>query len=463
MLKVQKGLLFSVFFFWFSSFLLMSSSLFITNSSAAGNTAHYIVINDEISKGMAAYVEKAIENAKETEASSVIIAIDTYGGEVDAAISITNHIDSLGSIPVSAFVIDKAWSAGAMIALSCDNIYMQEGSSIGSAAPVSGGGGKTVELGEKFVSAIRAKFTALAEKNGHPSNLAAAMVDKDIEISKVSEKGKLLNLTSKQAKSLKFAANVFESKEQFFESLSIPTENILIVERGPFEIFVGFLTSAMVTSLLMSLGFLLLYLEFQAPGIGWAGMGGVICLGLVFFGQYLISYAEQMDLILFGLGVLLLLIEIFALPGFGFSGIGGMACILLALYLAFVPFGVPDVPWEMQMLKETLLMILQSLVFSFIVFLILLKNIHRIPMLNSLVLSTSLPHLKIPGETAKKRVLVIGEIGETTSILRPIGKGAFNGELYDLIAEQGMIKSGKKVELVQIRDHELVVRAVKKS
>jgi membrane-bound serine protease (ClpP class) len=473
-------------------FILFAILLACTNLFGAGSSPHYISIDGEISPGMAAFVGRSVEEAKAVGAPAIVVGIDTFGGRVDSAIAITHHIEAAGEIPVYAYVEDKAWSAGALISLACGEIFMQHGATIGSATPVagSGGGNQPQVLGEKHVSAIRAKFRALAEKNGYNSDLAAAMVDEDIEIkevvrggkkrlitgseienlkaanklrqikiqSTVSEKGKLVNLTAERAKELGLASNVLASKDEVLTQFGF-SGPFVEVRRGPFEKAVGFLTSAAVSSMLLTLGFILLYLEFQAPGMSWAGISGVLCLALVFGGQYLIDYAEWIDVALFAVGIGLIALEVFVIPGFGFAGIGGITCLAIALYLAFVPFDVPRVPWEVDLTKRALLIILGSFVASFVGGMFLLGNLQYIPGLNKLVLTTTLAGRRAKrGKPPRDDSPLVGDEGEALSTLRPVGKGSFSGKIHDVVAEQGMVDRGAKVEVVGIRGNELIVR-----
>lgn len=459
-------------------------------TQALGEDVHYIPVDTEVNYGLAGFVKRGIADAREAGAKAIILGIDTFGGRVDACLDIVNHIDSASPIPIYAFIEDKAWSAGALIALANDGIFMRKGSSIGSAAPVASQGSDTKALGEKHVSAIRAKFRSVAEKKGYPPNLAAAMVDKDLEVREVlvdgkkqyltpdeiedvkkskskvevgewiSKKDKLLNLTAEQAKAYGFITAVTENTDAVLAAVKMGQANLIHVKRNWAEHSAGFVTGAMVSGLLLTIGILALYLEFQSPGFGWPGITGIICLALVFWGKYMVFLADWTEILLFSIGITLILIEIFVIPGFGFAGILGTVCVLLGIYLSFVPFIVPSQPWDYQRFQETLITILVSLTVSTVGIVTMIHYMKHIPLLNRLVLTETLEAHDVPATPKSNISEMVGRKGVCLTDLRPVGRARFGKKIMDVETETSFIRRGRKVVVSEARNNRILVREV---
>ncbi len=449
------------------------------------NKVYYIPVKGEINYGLASFIDRAISKAKENNVQLIILGIDTFGGRVDACLEIVDSIESTDNIPTVAFIEDKAWSAGALIALACEKIVMKKASSIGSAAPV---GGKGEELGEKYVSALRTKFSALAEKNGYPPNIARAMVDKEIQVQEVtidgkikylskqeiealkekrerfklgdiiSKEGKLLNLTYNAAKKYNVASAITNELSSLPGLYNLAGVDIVDVKRNWADHLAIFFTSTLVSSLLLSLGFIFIYMEFSEPGLGWPGLIGLMCFSLFFFGRYIVNLASWLDIILFSIGIIFIILEIFVIPGFGIPGIAGMILVLISLYLALSPYKIPRQPWDFETLQTNLLMILGNLTISIIAGFILFSNLHRIPLLNRIVLNKSMKDKEDnqysvePGEK-----LQLGDKGIALTDLRPVGRVRFEKKVYDAISQEGYIEKGKKVKIIEISGNRILV------
>ena len=154
-----------------------------------------IPIEGEIDKFQVVFLRRSIEKARDSEADTIIFTINTFGGRVDSALQMATLIGSLDDIHTVAYIpaepesLGVSWSAGALISLSSNAIYMAPGTSIGAAAPVLQSSEGAKAAGEKTVSAVRAQMAALAEKNGYPREIAIAMVDMDTELIEIRENG----------------------------------------------------------------------------------------------------------------------------------------------------------------------------------------------------------------------------------------------------------------------------------
>lgn len=452
-----------------------------------GEGAVYVIpVKGVIDLGLSGFIQRIAEDAKAAKARAVIFEIDTFGGRVDAAIQISKSIGELSPIPVVAYVTDRAWSAGALIALACPNIIMAPGSSIGSAEPRVGG--MTQEpTDEKTVSAVRAEFKALAEKNDHPKNLAQAMVDKDIELkevrirdktyilttdeieekksqfraheikilSSVIKKDKLLNLTAGEAEEFKLASAVLPDRTTLLDYFEL--SDYKIVESSPnwSEVLVRFLTHPVVSSILLTLGFLGMIFELRMPGFGVSGVIGLICLALFFWGHYLVGLVNWVEIALFCFGVILLLLEILVIPGFGIAGISGIILIVASIFLGLIkhPFQIPK-----NELIGAFNVITYAIIATFLVILLSLKFIPQTAIWKRFVLTGS--EMKEQGFRISVLEGYLGKQGKTSTILRPAGRALFGEEILDVVTEGDFIEKDKAIKVIKVEGNRIVVAGI---
>jgi membrane-bound serine protease (ClpP class) len=316
-----------------------------------------VPVTGVIELGLAPFIERSLEVAAAAGASVVILDIDTPGGRVDAAERIA---DALGdaSMPVFAFVNRRAFSAGALISLATDGIYMRPGSVIGAATPVDGQGQKAPE---KIVSAMRSEMRALAEARGLDPTVAESMVDEDIEIPGVVEAGKLLTLTTEEAVELGYA-NEVEDFPSLVAILGQAEAEVVDMDVNWAERIVRFLSNPVVAPFLLSLGFLGLLAEIKTPTFGMAGAAGLIALSLFFGSHLIVGLAGLEDVIVFGIGLVLVGVEVFVIPGFGLFGILGGLAILGGLYMSLLGSlpTMPDFTRAGMVMTTTVLILLVS-------------------------------------------------------------------------------------------------------
>ncbi|NLM38619.1 MAG: nodulation protein NfeD, partial [Firmicutes bacterium] len=246
----------------------------VSNAGAAGTggreqTVYVIPVYGEIDLGLAAFVKRSITSA-ERAGAAVLLEINTFGGLVEAATEIRDAVIRT-RVPVMSYVSDRAWSAGALIALAAPHIAMAPGSSIGAAEPRP--------MDEKTVSAIRGEFEATAERAGRDRRIAAAMVDADVEIEELSPKGKLLTLSAQKALEFGYADVIAASRSEALEQFGYTTVRVIEMELGWAERVARLVTNSTVSSLLLTLGFLGLIFEIATPGWGVPGTVGLISLG----------------------------------------------------------------------------------------------------------------------------------------------------------------------------------------
>ena len=321
----------------------------------------YIVpIQNTIDLGIPSFVNRAIDIAKSDNSELIIFDIDTFGGRVDAATQIKDAISET-EIPTIAFINRRAISAGSLISLSCDKIYMTEGATIGATSVVDMTGSKQSEKSQSY---MREEMAATAEKAGKNPDIARGMVDEELsfeflvingdslEIDDIEgrKEGKLITLTTELALKYGIADGKSESVEEIISSLGIENYNIITLNENWSEDLVRFLTDPTISSLLTTFGTIGIISELYSAGWGIGGTIGVVCLTLVLGAGYLTQLASSLDLLIIMAGLLLLVVEFIAIPGFGFFGIAGIGVLFYGLYLLLIP----DIPVSDEIYSQAL-------------------------------------------------------------------------------------------------------------
>ena len=302
-------------------------------ASAQAPTVYRIPVTGVVENGLAPFVARSLREAESQGAVAAFLDIDTPGGRIDAAERIADAVRN-ARIPVYGFVNPRAYSAGALIAISTNGIYMRPGAVIGAATPVDGQGTKA---SEKMVSAMRAEFRSMAEQRGLDPKLAEAMVDENVEIPGVVKKGQLLTLSTGEAVRLRFAKGlVADEARRCSRRLASPDAKVVTTEPNWAEGLVRFLTNPLVAPLLLSLGILGLVFEIKTGAFGLGGILSLVSLGLFFGSSLILGLAGWEEVLLLGLGAIALAVEIFILPGFGVAGVLGALAIVASMVLAMM-------------------------------------------------------------------------------------------------------------------------------
>lgn len=417
--------------------------------NAQSGAVHRIPVTGVVELGLAPFIERSLEEAAAVGARAVILDMDTPGGRIDAAERIADALRD-SPVPVYTLVNRRAISAGALIALSTDRIYMRPGSVMGAATPVDGSGTKA---SEKIVSVMRSEMRALAEEAGLDPEIAAAMVDEEIEIEGVVEAGKLLTLTTEDAEALGYAEEVADLPA-LLERLGHAGAPVVTAEANWAELVVRFFSNPMVAPFLLTLGFLGLITEIKTPTFGLAGMAGVVSLGLFFGSHMIIGLAGWEDLIIFGIGLALVGVEVFLIPGFGFFGLLGGIGILAGLYLSLIG-NLPTMPDFTQaglVLSTTIVLIAVSAW-------VLIRTLPASSRLaRSGIFLTDRMERAIGYESSVRRPELIGKVGKAITDLRPSGTALFEDERVDVVSESSWIMQGSPVRIVAAEGYRHVVR-----
>ncbi len=339
-----------------------------------------------IDLGLAPFVDRVLREATDAGAAAVILEINTFGGRVDAAVLIRDALLN-AKVPTVAFVNKRAISAGALIALAAEKILMGDGGTIGAATPVQAGqpGGPARPVEEKTVSYVRKEFRATAEARKRPPLVAEAMVDADVEIPGLIQKGKLLTLTTDEALKHKVADFRADTIEGVLKQLGLAGGELRRAFPNWAENLVRFLTHPIVSSLLITIGMLGIILEMRTPGFGVPGVLGISSIAFFFWGHWLVQLAGWEEMLLVGSGLVLLAVEIFVTPGFGLAGVLGIAALLSGLSLSLIGGGAT---WDF--ILKAVGRVIFSLLLAVVGSLVLLRFLPRLPFGKRLILETGL-------------------------------------------------------------------------
>jgi len=431
--------------------VIASAGLSATASAQVAGHVVRVPVTGVVELGLAPFIERSLQEATAAGAAALVLDMDTPGGRVDAAERISDALSD-ADIPVYTLVNRRAYSAGALIALSTDRIYMRPGSVIGAATPVDGSGTKAPE---KIVSAMRSQMRALAETAGLDPEIAAAMVDEDVSIDGVVEEGKLLTLTTEEAVTVGYAAEV-EDMAGFLAAIGQADATVTTVETNWAERVVRFFSNPVVAPFLLTLGFLGLITEIKTPSFGLAGMAGVLSLSLFFGSHLIVGLAGLEDVLVFGAGLLLVGLEVFLIPGFGLFGLVGGIGIMAGLYLSMLG-GFPmseDFTRAGLVLSTTVLLIAVS---AWVV-------IRTLPgssrLAKSGVFLLARTDRDLGYESAETRADLVGTMGTAITDLRPSGTALFGDERIDVVSESSWIPEGTPVRVVSAEGYRHVVRAM---
>lgn len=409
-----------------------------------------ITVSGIIELGLAPYVARGLKEAEAAGAAAVVLDIETPGGRVDAAQQIVKAITA-AQVPVYALVNVHAWSAGAMIALAADSIYMVPGSSIGAATPVGGTGEKAPE---KIVSAMRGEFRALAERRGLDPRIAEAMVDEDIEIEGVVEKGKLLTLTAGEAVRLRVATAEVANLEGLLDRLGLSGAAVTTIEINWAEHVVRFLSHPLVAPLLLSIGVLGILMELKTPSFGLAGATGLLALAAFFGSHLIVGLAGLEEIILLIAGLIALGIEVFVTPGFGIAGILSLVLIGSSVFLALIG----NLPTWGDVTRASGILLVATLIVVATIY-TFFQYLPASDRWRGIFLKTATDRAK-GYISAPPRTDLVGAEGVAATDLRPSGVMLLGGERLDAISEAGYIAKGTRVRVVRTEGYSLVVTPV---
>lgn len=420
---------------------------------AWGQEAWVLRIDGEIGPWTVSYVQRGLREAEAEAAGAVVVVFSTPGGLLDSAVEARRHLLGAG-LPTVAYVSLEALSAGALLAISCETVLFAPGGVMGAATPVFVTQGAFDEAPEKVISATRKLFRASAEAFGRPPEVAEAMVDRDVEIPGLVERGKLLTLTSQEALEWGYSDGETPSIRAWLQAegfVTVREFEVRWVDR-----FVGFLLSPIVAGLLIALGLIGLIVEMLVPGFGIPGLVGLLCLVLFFWSHFLVGFAgwESVAFLLAGVTAIVLEVFVFTAVDFGLSGLAGLVLIGLGFYNAMVgPLGAQG--QTTQAIATVVLSVMVSLVLAIVLITKLPKTRLR---LGGIILSSAITGRSFGAKDESAPAdSWMGRSGVAVTDLRPVGVGEFSGERTDVVCEEGYIPKGTPIVVIQDQGYRRVV------
>ncbi len=422
--------------------------------SLGAETVVHVRVEGEINRGTVLVLRGAIERAEELGAALLVISLSTPGGYLDAALQCR---DLLLDAPVRtvAYVDREAISAGALIAISCERIHFAPGGVMGAATPVYFDRGRMEVAPEKLVSAVREIFRATAEARGRNPDVAAAMVDRAVEVEGLVEVGKLLTLTPATATEWGYSDGLAEGLADVLRAEGIPDAELEEFKTSLAARAVAVLTSPFFSGLLITLGIFGLLVELSVPGFGIPGIMGMGSLGLFFWSHFAVGLAGWESLGFFIAGLILVFLEIFVFTAvdFGAVGIVGLGLIGFGFYTAMVgPLTAP------AQVSRAIIAVSVGLVVALVGLALLITFLPRTRLrFGGVLLRSAIDSRALRIEPRSEWV---GKTGIALTDLRPVGKGEFSGRIVDVVSEEGYLPKGTEIVITRAEGIRFVVRKI---
>lgn len=429
----------------------------------AFSQVYLIEVQGTIDMGLAHFFERTIPEINEKGGDAIILDIDTFGGRVDAATDMKNAL-LRSELKTIAFINTKAISAGALISLACDTIVMRSGATIGATTVVDVQSNKA---GEKAQSYMREEMAATAEAKGRNAEIAKAMVDESLDIDTLvtaegdtlilddvegAVSGKLVTLRTSTALKYGIADYQMDSLEEIYEHYSFSSADVEKVEPTWSEAIVRFLTDPVVSSLLMTIGFLGIIFELQSPGWGIPGIVGLVALALFFSTSIIADLASMTDLLILLAGIVLLGVEALVIPGFGVFGILGLVIIVYGLFTLLIP----DIPTP-QDINSALWGLTISIIGGIIGLGLLIKQLGKSKVWQKISLGTSETQ-KEGYDSSLGLEDLVGKFGKVMTTLRPAGTAIIESKRIDVVTEGDYIDADEEVEVIRIDGNRVIVQ-----
>lgn len=475
----------------------------------------HIKFEGEISTLNQQYLFRKLDEAQARDADLLIIEIDSPGGLLQESLDIAHRLRKLNSVRTVAFIPEQAISGGAIMALGCDEIVMDEHAQIGDAGPIYADQLWFYQYADaKTRTFLTGEVRTLAEAKGRPALLAEAMVDKEMVLFRVrdlqtnqeqfmteaqfeaaddpdrwqklgvideSTGGRYLQLSGRRAVELGLANANAGSIDDLVRRYRLDGRPP-VLEWGWVDTTVAVLNHWLTTVLLIIVGLVALYAELASPGIGIGGLISGLCFVLFFWSHFMGGTAGWLEILLFLSGIVFLGVEIFVIPGFGFAGITGILLMVASLVLASQTFVIPTTGHDVKTLLYAVAVVVGSGGGFVIAVMVLSRYMHALPLFSRLILKppsaddvdddddalAESDGDDAGGESGKKKppragefyLPSVGDYGISDSPLRPAGKVRFGEEFVDVITDGSFVEPGRQVRVIRTSGNRIVVREV---
>jgi membrane-bound serine protease (ClpP class) len=457
------------------AFLLFASGVISDEITPAENTSgktriYVFSIRDEIGKPSWRIMQQALQEASDYKADYILLHLNTYGGLVNIADSMRTRIIN-SSIPFLAFIDNQAISAGALISIACDSIYMRPGGNIGAATVVDQTG---AVVPDKYQSFMRSTMRATAESHGKDTvitgndtlitwhrdpHVAEAMVDPRVVVDGIDDSSKVLTFTAEEAILNGYCEGLANSIPEVLKKAGITEYELKEYTPSGLDKLIGFLLSTVIQGILIMVMIGGIYFELQTPGVGFPLIAALTAALLYFAPLYLEGLARHWEILLFLGGIILVILEVFVIPGFGVAGISGISLIVIGLTLSLVD----NISFRFEgtealgQLARALFTVVVSVFLSFTLAILGTKRFAFSRALRGLALDSVQDHNKgfISIDANQKKM--IGKTGTAYTMLRPSGRIEIDGEIFDAKAVVGYINKGDKIRVTRDETGQLYV------
>ncbi|WP_200976086.1 nodulation protein NfeD [Echinicola sp. 20G] len=442
-------------FILFLTFIALPTKAF--QDSLGTRKVYILEIKDNIDPRMNRKVKLAMEDAQEKKADYILIHMDTYGGAVNDADDIrTMLLES--KTPTMVFIDKDAASAGALISIACDSIYMAPGASIGAATVVMGAGGDAAP--DKYQSYMRSMMRSTAEANGRDPKIAEAMVDEKLEIEGITAAGSVITFSVSEAIQNGFCEAKVETTEDIIERQGIDEYETIYYEVNTVELIIAFFLNPAVSGFLILIIIGGIYFEIQTPGVGFPIAAAIVAVILYFIPYYLTGLADNWEIIVFFLGLVLLALELFVIPGFGVAGVLGIAGILTGLTLGMIPNDFFDFTFvaSAELFVALVTVVIASLIAVAGIF-ALAPKVNQWKAFSKIALADT--QNKQDGYTSYwYSEELLNKEGITHTRLMPSGKILIDDEVYDAHSRGEFIDKGEKIKIISTEGTSLKVKRI---
>lgn len=448
--------------------LLLALSFWTARAADDHKNVYLLRLDDEIGSSTWHYTRQALKEASAKDVDMILLHLNTYGGSVVHADSIRTALLNRPE-PVVAFIDNNAASAGALIALACDTVYMRPGASMGAATVVNGAYGAAMP--DKYQSYMRAMMRATAESHGKVADgegrmqwrrdplVAEAMVDTRVEVPGLIDSTRVLTFTTDEALKWRYADGKASSIGEVLAKSGMDGAQIDEYHPDWLDHLIGFFTNPAVQAVLIMIIIGGIYMELHSPGVGFPSAAAIIAALLYFFPLYITGIASVWVVVLFVVGLILLVLEMFVVPGFGVTGIAGIVCVCAAVIIGLIEHYTFSISYfDADALWSALLIFFAGLVLA--AFAVWYLTSSRGPKWlrrhTDLTLTQQVSHGYIGVDMSPAHL--VGHEGVAVTDMRPAGKVEIGDKVLDAVAVRGFVDCGQRVKVVKYENAQIYVR-----
>ena len=425
--------------------IILSFSVF-SAEAAEKDTVFVIEIRQDIDKSSMRKLGLGLREAERAGADYIILHLDTYGGAVDAADSMRTAILH-APVPVIAFIDMQAASAGALISIACDSIYMRPGASIGAATVVNQNG---EVMPDKYQSFMRGMMRATAEAHGRRAD-GTWFRDPAIAEKMVDTAG-VLSFTPDEAIEARYCEGKAGSIDEVVEHIGLEECEIVHQELSPLEKFILLMMSPLLQGIFLMMIIGGIYFEIQSPGLGLPSIIALIGAVLYFSPLYISGLALNWEIVLFILGLILLAVEIFVTPGFGVAGVLGAILSLTALIFAMIDNDTLYFEGKLNLraLLEPCAIVLVSTVTALVLSIWGASKLYPRKSFAYIAQKTELKGDEgWVGVETDSLAACVGQVVTAATEMCPSGKVEYGERQYEAVMEYGSANAGERLKVIR--------------